>query len=157
MIETLCVGQPVLGAFAWRLEHHDPQRNMDLWRGKPRPARIDHGLQHVGDQAVNLRRGGIGNWSGTARQHRMSHSGDFEDRHGPTIDSPGGNGQRSQSSCGATSAIRAWVRRAAHRMMGRSKKRQDSVASAMARAKASNETGMRSSPGVWIDLPKSTR
>jgi hypothetical protein len=56
---------------------------MDLWRGQAGAIGIDHGLDHVGDQAADFGRRGVRNLIGAARQDRMAHAGDFQDCHDP--------------------------------------------------------------------------
>jgi len=64
-----------------RLKNDDAQRDMDLRRSETSAVRVDHRLDHVGDQTPYLRRGGIGDWVSHLRQHGMAHAGYFQNCH----------------------------------------------------------------------------
>src|SRR5579872_4120470 len=56
--------------------------DMDLGRCQPRPAHVQEGLPHVGDEGLDLRRRGIGDRLGRAAEDRVAHTGDLQDSHG---------------------------------------------------------------------------
>jgi len=82
VIKLFLLGQLTLRTLLGCLENEDAQRHMDLRRGKPGPVGVDHGLDHVGDQAANLRCRGIRDGLRYSRQNGMAHAGNLEDGHG---------------------------------------------------------------------------
>jgi small subunit ribosomal protein S21 len=55
---------------------------VNLRRRDADAARIHHGLRHVGDEALDLRRGRILDLGSAAEQHRVAEAGDLQEGHG---------------------------------------------------------------------------
>ena len=55
---------------------------MDLGRGQAGPRGVFHGLDHVLDQAVDLRRARVRDRRRPLPQNRVPHARDFENGHG---------------------------------------------------------------------------
>jgi hypothetical protein len=85
VVETLGLLDARVGPLIRCLEHHHPQGDMDLGRCEARAIGVDHGLDHVGHEPPDLGGGGVHHRFRLAREHRMAHSGDFEDSHGPNM------------------------------------------------------------------------
>ena len=62
-------------------EHEQAQRLIDLRRGQADAGRVLHRFHHVGDQAADFRRAGIGDRIAFLQQDRVAHPGDFQNGH----------------------------------------------------------------------------
>ena len=81
VIESLAVAKPWIRTRGWGLEDDDAQAFMHLRRGKPRPVGVDHGFDHVLDQAADLGPARIDNLDGAFGKHRMAHARNFSNCH----------------------------------------------------------------------------
>jgi len=74
---------------------------MHLRRREPEAGGVLHGLGHVGDQAADVRRRGIGNRRRLTYQDRVAQAGDLQDGHadpraiGPNVMRPAPCGRPS--------------------------------------------------------------
>ena len=73
VIEAFGFGQSRIAATFRRLKHDHAQGHMDLRRLETRTVGVDHGLDHVGDQATYFGRARIRNLLGLLRQDGMTH------------------------------------------------------------------------------------
>ncbi len=69
----------------WYLENEQAQRHVHLRRRQADAAGILHGLDHIGDQAADLRRTRMVDRVGPPQQHRVAHAGDLEDGHDESV------------------------------------------------------------------------
>ncbi len=54
---------------------------MHLRGRKPGPARVLHGFKHIGDEAADVGRTGVGHRLGPLQQDGVAHASDFQDGH----------------------------------------------------------------------------
>ena len=76
-------GRP--GVSFGNVKDHHPLRHVDLRRRQAHTRRVGNGIHHVGDQAVDFGRLGVGHRLGDAAQHRMAHPGDLQNGHGSAL------------------------------------------------------------------------
>ena len=69
--------RPGIAALVRGLEHHHPQRHMDLGRGQAGAVGVDHGLDHVSDQTADFGRCRVGDGLGRAGPGRDGPCGRF--------------------------------------------------------------------------------
>ena len=101
MVEPFLFRQAGVGCARRGLEHHQPQRHMDLGGGQAGAVGVDHGFDHVIDQTADFRRSGVGDRGGELSQNGMAHAGDFQDAMGRNMGRGQGpvKGAKSVNSC----------------------------------------------------------
>jgi len=93
VIESLGLAEPRIRARGGGLKDDDAQAFVHLRRRETRAVGVDHGFDHVFDQAPDLGVARIGNFDRALGKHRMTHARNFSNSHGVSYATVPGHGQ----------------------------------------------------------------
>ena len=97
VVEHLGLAEAWIRTACRRLKNDEAYLLMHLWSSQSCSIGIDHGFNHVLNQAAKLGIGQVGDRFGHKTEHGMAHSRDFSDRHRADMSraaAPGKGGQR---------------------------------------------------------------